>query len=154
MPFITKNAKLLFLPLVIWTFIKDGKKAWQYLAMALTAIALADASGNLLKELFARQRPCNVLENINLLVGCSGSFSMPSNHASNAFGFAMVYWFLCRNTVRPFFPLVAAAVGISRVFVGVHYPFDVLAGGVLGTAAAYGSILFYRRAATIYEKKS
>lgn len=154
MPFVTGNAKLLFLPLVIWTFLKEERKAWEMLAVGLVAVALADGSGHLMKDLFARQRPCNALDNVHLLVGCSGSFSMPSNHASNAFGFAMVYPFYRRNALNPLFLAVAALVGISRVYVGVHYPFDVVAGSIVGALAAYASVTLYKNAIAAYRARA
>jgi len=153
MPFVTGNAKLLFLPLVVWTFMREGKKAGLMLVVALGSVALADAAGHLLKDLFARQRPCSALEHVHLLAGCGSSFSMPSNHASNAFGFAMTYLFFRRSALNPLFLIVAGLVGFSRVYVGVHYPFDVAAGTVVGSAAACASIALYKKASAIYRER-
>src|SRR3990172_615085 len=138
MPFVTSNAKLLFLPLAVWVFLKDGKRVWPVLITAIIAAVLADWSGHLLKDLFARQRPCNSLENVNLLVGCGHSFSMPSNHASNSFAFATVFWLLRRDSAGPAFLLVAALIALSRIFVGVHYPSDVAAGAPLCLVFCFG----------------
>ncbi|MBI5640710.1 MAG: glycosyltransferase family 39 protein [Nitrospirae bacterium] len=150
MPFVTGNAKLLFLPLVIWTFFRDRRDILTVLSVSIVAVAFADGLGHVIKILVARVRPCNALEDVRTLVGCGSSFSMPSNHAINGFGFAMAFWFLRKDVVRPFFVLVAVMVGFSRVYVGVHYPFDVLAGAVLGTGAAWGAALTVRQAKKIY----
>ncbi len=154
MPFITNDAVLIFLPLVLWTILKDRKKALLFLTVPLIAVLLADGSGHILKDIFERQRPCNTLENINLLVSCKDSFSMPSNHAFNSFAFAMVFWILKRDSLSYLFILFAAIVGFSRVYVGVHYPSDVIVGSLLGIFTSYVSILLYRWAIKIYESKS
>ncbi len=154
MPFVTTNAKFIFLPLVIWAFLKEGKKAWQFLFIALISVALADGAGHVVKDLVERVRPCNALQNVNLLVGCGSSFSMPSNHASNAFAIAMVFWFLRRSFISSLYVFVAGIIAFSRVYVGVHYPFDIAAGALLGTATAYCAILLYRWGARIFEKRS
>ena len=93
MPYITNHALLVFSPFILLAFIKDRKKLLLPLALSFVSISLADGSGHVLKDLITRIRPCREIENVNLLVGCSKSFSLPSNHASNAFGFACVFWF-------------------------------------------------------------
>ncbi len=154
MPFVSKNTVPIFLLAVLLSALKDRKKIWLFTGIALVAVALADGSGNLLKDLFARQRPCNTIEGINLLVGCGHAFSMPSNHTANAFAFAMVFLFMRGKALSWFLVFIAAAVGFSRVYTGAHYPFDVLAGGLLGAGVAYLSIQLYRWAAAIYAKRS
>ena len=154
MPFVTDNAKLLFLPLVVWFFLKEKGKTWPILIMAVVAVGFADGGGNVLKHLFERVRPCNALEQVHLLTGCGGSFSLPSNHASNAFGFAMVFWFSRRNAPTSLLVFAASLVAFSRIYVGVHYPFDVVAGALLGAVAAYGTISLYKWAGRIYRTAS
>lgn len=152
MPFVTDNAKLLFLPLVVWLLVKERSKAWPVIIIAAVSVAFADGSGHVLKNLFARERPCSALEQVHLLVGCGG-LSFPSNHAANTFAFATAFWFLRRNTAGFLCVIVASLVGFSRVYVGVHYPFDVVGGALLGTTAAYGTIHLYRWASRIYKSK-
>jgi membrane-associated phospholipid phosphatase len=154
MPFVTTYAKFIFLPLVLWTFLKEGRSAWRPLFIALISIAIADGTGHVFKDLVARIRPCNALENVHLLTGCGGSFSMPSSHASNAFAFAMVFWLLRKSAISAFYVFVAGVIAFSRVYVGVHYPFDIMAGALLGVAAAFCSIILSRWGAGIIEEKS
>jgi undecaprenyl-diphosphatase len=93
-----------------------------------------------LKFLFTRIRPCNIQElNAHILVSTSNSYSFPSSHAANVFGLAAIL----SNKYRRFsfcFFFVAIVVGISRVYVGVHYPFDVLAGAVVGILCGLGML--------------
>jgi 4-amino-4-deoxy-L-arabinose transferase-like glycosyltransferase/membrane-associated phospholipid phosphatase len=152
MPFLSNNPKLLFLPLLAWMFAKEGRKAWPAVAIGGLAFALADSGGNTLKYLIARPRPCSVLEGIHLLAACGKSFSMPSNHAVNSFAVATAFWLLRRDFMTGAYLLVAAAIGLSRVYVGVHYPADVLAGALLGVGAAFTTVALSRRAAGWYRE--
>lgn len=153
MPFVTDNAMLLFLPLAAWFLAREKSEALPLIAIAAVSVAFADGSGNLLKHLFARERPCAALEQVHLLAGCGG-FSFPSNHAANTFAFAMSFWFLRRNAAGFLCMVIASLVGISRIYVGVHYPSDVVAGALVGSAAAYGTIRLYRWAVRIYKTES
>lgn len=153
MPFATENSKYIFLPLLLWIVVRERSKALSYVVISVLAVAFADAGAGVLKNLITRARPCNALDGVNLLVGCGKSFSMPSNHASNAFALAMAFWSLRRDVVTSFFVFVAAIIGVSRVYVGVHYPFDVVAGAALGTVCAYGARRLFRWASDVYRRR-
>jgi 4-amino-4-deoxy-L-arabinose transferase-like glycosyltransferase/membrane-associated phospholipid phosphatase len=146
MPFITGKAYLLMLLFAGWFFYKDRKKAIIASVLALASFAVSDWSSEILKHIFERQRPCNVLEGVHLLVGCSGSYSMPSNHAVNAFAFTMPFLILFRNKIKYALIIIALLVSFSRVYVGVHYPSDVIAGGFLGLAMAILVTGLYKKA--------
>ena len=154
MPFITSQTVLVFLPFVLVLWFREKKHLLPVLLAGLVAIAFADATGHIIKEIVMRQRPCSALENVHLLVGCGRSYSMPSNHAANAFAFAMTTWFLLRSRLSLLFVAAAALIGISRVFVGVHYPSDVAAGALVGTAAAFGAMMLYRWAEKIVSERA
>jgi membrane-associated phospholipid phosphatase len=146
MPFITDKAYILILLFAGWFFYNDRKKAIIASVLALASFALSDWSSEILKHIFERQRPCNVLDGVHLLVGCSGSYSMPSNHAVNAFAFTMPFLILFRNKIKHAFIIIALLVSFSRVYVGVHYPSDVIAGGFLGLAMAISVTGLYKKA--------
>jgi 4-amino-4-deoxy-L-arabinose transferase-like glycosyltransferase/membrane-associated phospholipid phosphatase len=136
MPVITQRWYLIVLPFLLLFLLKERRKALGVFGVVLFSVLLADSLGNVLKSFVARQRPCNVLEGINLLVGCSSSFAMPSNHATNVFAFTVPFLVMTRDRVRYLFLFIAALVALSRVFVGVHYPGDIIGGALTGAFSA------------------
>lgn len=142
MPFITSKPYILFLILIIPVFLKDWKRGLLAVALSLVAFGAADASANILKHIFGRARPCQSLDGVRLLVGCGGSFSMPSSHAVNAFAIAATFSHFFKRLWMPMF-IVAAAVAFSRIYVGVHYPSDVIAGAAWGGIVAGIIIMVY-----------
>ncbi len=147
MPFITD--KYTWLPvwiaaivLLLW---KGGKKGKAVLILVLLSVVLTDVSVNrLLKPLIHRVRPCNVLQGLHLLVHRSGSFSMPSSHAANFFTLATIFSAYYKR-YQWIFWLSAALVAYSRVAVGVHYPFDILVGALVGWIDAQIVLLLLSR---------
>jgi undecaprenyl-diphosphatase len=108
---------------------------WLLIAM-LAAYALADWTSSALKELLARPRPCWELEGRFRLVGrCKGQFGLVSGHAATTWALLTVFW-----RSQPPRGLAALAllwslsVPVSRIYLGVHYPGDVLAGALVGIA--------------------
>lgn len=100
-------------------------------------------SVKLFKDVFERLRPCHNPE-INYLVHtingkCGAQFGFVSSHATNSFALAVFTGFLLKNQYKYLSPILlfwAAVVSYSRVYVGVHYPGDIICGGVLGTVVA------------------
>lgn len=139
MPFVSNkwNFALPVAVLLTYVLLFRPKRDRIIVVSAIAVILLTDETSQLLKDLFQRIRPFHPLRDTTRLV----SFSFPSNHASNMFALAT---FLSYNYSRAgwlCFPL-AALVGYSRIYVGSHYPFDVLGGalwgvliGLLGAAA-------------------
>jgi undecaprenyl-diphosphatase len=108
----------------------------RFLVLAVVSVVVADAiASHVLKNSFFRVRPCNALEGVRLLVGCTNSAAFPSNHAVNV---SVLATLAALYMPRLWLPATALAciVGYSRVYVGTHYPLDVLAGSVLGIVVA------------------
>ena len=106
------------------------------LLLLVLVVATSDSACNLFKHLFMRVRPCSALEGVRLLVGCGGSYSMPSGHATNISA-AMVFLALRYRKAAPVFLVFAVTVAYSRVYVGVHYPSDIVVGAFLGAGIAF-----------------
>jgi undecaprenyl-diphosphatase len=140
MPFLTNLDKWRIPIAIMWMglLIFGGKKGRIVAVLAVVCLALSDQlSSNILKGCFARVRPCTALEkgSFHSLVSCTGAYSFPSSHATNIFAQATLFSYTYRK-LTPALIIFALIVGYSRVYVGVHYPADVLFGAVLGIICA------------------
>jgi undecaprenyl-diphosphatase len=145
MPYITEFNHWKYWILALWLLLLAFGNKRLRIALLLTAVVVGilDYSNSFFfKHLFVRPRPCNVLTGVHTFWPCPRSFSFPSNHAANLFGAAFFLSHIFRRWSMILLP-VALLVGYSRVYVGEHYPLDVLAGAVLGAlGAGLGIILF------------
>jgi len=137
MPFITDKSHLVFIILAaaVLVYFKGRRRDVRGLVLVLVTVLVSDFFSTAFKNLLLRVRPCHALEGVRLLVGCGGSYSLPSGHATNIFA-AMVLLSTRYKKFTPLFLLLAVGVAYSRVYVGVHYPLDVVAGAALGTLCA------------------
>ena len=133
----------LYLYLIYLIYKNFSKNFFKILFSISIVIFLADfGSVHLFKEIFERPRPCHILEDIRLVDGCGGPFGFISSHASNSFALAFFFGLIFRN--RQMFLLLfswAIIIGFSRVYLGVHYPFDILGGIFWGL---FVSLLIYK----------
>ncbi|MEK7683439.1 MAG: glycosyltransferase family 39 protein, partial [Nitrospirota bacterium] len=153
MPVITDKYYFIILALMIYMASTHKKKAVIPIVLTIISVALSDWTANTLKHLIGRIRPCHALEGARILVGCTNSFSMPSNHAANSFAIILALSYISGKWVRWMALTVAMLVGFSRVYVGVHYPSDVLVGALTGIAVSILVIKFYEWASVRYKFK-
>lgn len=126
--------------LLAWYFFKTyGTKAIWLLVFAVLAIILTDQlSSTFIKPYFHRLRPCNnpaLVASVRLLLrDCGVGYSFVSSHAANHFGLAAFLSVIAprKRISIPLLLLWATAVSFSQVYVGVHFPVDVVAGALLG----------------------
>ena len=140
MPFITDadNWILPILLLIVILGFKGGKRGKIALSLLIISLSITDLiCAQILKPFFERIRPSHiVIEGVNLLVSKGGKWSMPSNHASNMFSLAVILTYFYDRFKVPLFSL-ATLIAISRVYVGVHYPADVVVGAFIGYSISW-----------------
>lgn len=137
-------AAVFLLPLVAFLLIPAAftikrfkEEHWYELPLkAVVAGALAYGARFVLGELIARPRPFLALSDMQLLVERESSYAFPSGHASVAFALAFVVYRQDRDWGMAFL-ILAALVALGRVFVGVHYPVDIVGGAIVGWVAAW-----------------
>ena len=135
---------LLPLGTAYWLYRGKRRAVFAFLGLVL-AVGLADAiSHRIIKPLVHRHRPDSSRIEIVLRTHQHSGFSFPSNHAANCFAAAMFLGSVYPPLRIPFF-LGAATIAYSRVYVGVHYPLDVLAGALLGIVIGGGIAFLFRR---------
>ncbi len=108
--------------------------------LVLTVLVGDQISSALLKPLFGRLRPCNtenIVEYINVLVRCGGGKSFPSSHATNHFAVATLLIGTIKYmkfSIRYLLIFWALSISYAQVYVGVHFPLDIIFGGILGSS--------------------
>jgi undecaprenyl-diphosphatase len=125
---------------------KFGRTGGFMLLFGVLCFALADyTSASILKPWVARLRPCNTPGlSVRSLVNCGTGFSFPSSHATNHFALAVFFVVLFGRQFKwaIFLPLFwAFSIAFAQVYVGVHFPVDVLSGACIG--ALIGIVLGY-----------
>jgi undecaprenyl-diphosphatase len=150
-------------PLIVWILARWGKRGRTLVFCALLSLGLTDfTSSRLAKNVYLRDRPCRriaatgrmAVPSAHLLPGratapdyvatpekdCPGSSSFPSSHAANTMAFAGVCWWFTRGRIRWLWLSIPLLIGWSRIYLGYHFPGDVLAGWALGAALAWGIV--------------
>lgn len=136
----------LYIFIAVFIAVNFGKKGLWWSLIFICTVSITDIIGaRIFKEVFHRARPCQDVEFMThvrlLLKHCSGSYSFVSNHAANHFGMASFAFLTFRGVFKKWMYLAflwAFFIAYAQVYVGVHYPLDVVGGAILGIAT--GSI--------------
>ncbi|CAB1083999.1 putative membrane-associated phospholipid phosphatase, PAP2 superfamily [Olavius algarvensis Delta 1 endosymbiont] len=140
MPWVSHTGNGYYYPVVPAALLLiDAHKAWIFFLASLFAFGIELPLYKLIKNGIKRDRPCEALSNIHGRVSPSDQFSFPSGHTAAAFVMATL--------ISYFFPLLsmpviswALLVGFSRIYLGVHYPTDILAGMAVGLLSALAAL--------------
>lgn len=128
--------------ILIYTLYKVYKPKWFWIIFFfILTIAAADQLSGLIKDLVQRPRPSHVealSKYLNLPTGTGGAYGFVSSHAANAFALAVLTGLVSQSR-RLWVSLMlwALLTSYSRIYVGVHYPFDVICGGLIGGLIAW-----------------
>jgi undecaprenyl-diphosphatase len=120
-------------------------------AIALTIGAADSISSAIFKPWVARLRPCHdasLAQVINLVNGCGGSYGFMSSHAANSFGLAVLMTVILErkyNWLKGLLFAWAGVVSYSRIYLGAHFPGDIVAGALLGSLSALVFGLLFRK---------
>lgn len=130
--------------LVALALLGGGKGRTAVLLLVVTVAVTDQLASSVLKPLIGRVRPCHVVEGLRAITGCGNTLSFPSGHATSSMAAAILLGLLYR---RWLWVLIAYSVLLSytRIYIGVHYPSDILAGWIIGGGIAWGMILLYQR---------
>jgi undecaprenyl-diphosphatase len=130
-----KTEYLFFLGIIIYWFTRI-KQNRRMVATALLSACIAFSISGVLAHFFYRDRPF-VTHTVQQLIDHAVNASFPSDHAIGAFVIATSIW-LFRKREGTLWLVLAACIGFSRIWTGVHYPSDVLAGTLIGITSAAG----------------
>ena len=136
---------LLYLFIIVFSIKNYGKQGIILLLGLLMTFGISDyLSSTIIKPSVQRLRPCNEPEinsEVNIIVDCGTGYSFPSSHATNHFGIAVFLIMMFYHRWKIILPLGifwAASISFAQIYVGVHYPIDILTGSLLGSSIGLG----------------
>lgn len=144
---------------ILWQVFRFDKKIFFYFILtALILVTLTDQiSASFFKPFFERLRPCHdpsLTEFKRELINCGGLFGFISSHATNHFGLAVLFAFFFRikkiQWIKSwYFYVWAGIICFGQVYVGKHFPGDVLVGGIIGILIGWMMVQFFQKISNI-----
>lgn len=146
----------LYLLLLYWLYRKYPERKSQILlliAVGLTILLADQISSTILKPMFQRLRPTHSSDLIDLVHTVNGyrggKYGFVSSHAANTFAIAIFVSRLLRNrNISVLLCAWAVIVSYSRIYLGVHYPLDILCGAIVGLCCGYFMVFLFQKADT------
>jgi membrane-associated phospholipid phosphatase len=142
----------LYLFLIVFVLQNFKSKGAWWLLFFICTIAMTDMVGTyVFKHGFERIRPCNepdMLSHLRLLVPCPSGYGFTSNHAANHFGMATFFFLTFRHVIKKWALLAfawAVAICYAQVYVGIHYPLDIVGGMLLGLCFGIATATFFNK---------
>ena len=139
-----------YLFIILFAVFNYGKKSYWFIIFLVATVGASDlTSSHLIKKTVQRVRPCNdqSLQNIRTLVRCGSGYSFTSSHATNHFAISIFLFGTLGirfRKIRGWLIAWAASIAYAQVYVGVHYPLDVISGTILGILIARLFTWLYR----------
>ncbi len=139
--------------LALFVLFNYRSKGWIWIAFLIVTAMISDyTSSSIIKDIFPRLRPCRdpeIVHQVRFLVSyCPMSSSFVSSHAVNHFAVSTFIFVTFKNAISPkwaFIFIWALLICYAQVYVGVHFPLDVMAGGVVGTVIGYTTSALFNR---------
>lgn len=119
---------------IILVFVKKYRKVGLMVGASLLGSLVFN--NMIVKNIVARPRPYRMIETLTILIPEPGEYSFPSGHTSSSFAAGVVLYLMLPKKYGIPAMILAFLIGISRLYVGVHYPTDVFGGMVMGTLIA------------------
>lgn len=136
-PVVSRSADGYLYPIMALAFmLVDHRIGWMLFLSAIVAFGIELPLYKIIKHIVRRSRPCDALYSIECRMRAADRFSFPSGHTAGAFVMATVISFFF-PFISPVFFAWAGLVGLSRIYLGVHYPTDVLAGMIVGGGSGF-----------------
>ncbi len=141
----------LYLFVFFWWYKKNKQTALAFILLTILCAGITDyISASVFKPFFARLRPCydsSIQVYLRNIISCGGNYGFPSSHAANHFGIAC-FWYNCFfmiNRKKQWWVWIwAFAICYAQIYVGKHYPTDIIAGALLGISIGYIITLLFK----------
>lgn len=138
--------RFIWIPLYLWLIyhLYQTHRSFFYqslIALIIVIVFTDQITSSLMKPFFERLRPCHdpdIMELIQLVGNCGGHYSFASGHAANTFGLAGFFFFYENHSRLGILLIIwAAIISYSRIYLGVHFPLDVVTGCFIGLLVSY-----------------